>query len=229
MYPIFFISYDEPEADEHYERVLQFHPQAKRVHGIKGLYNAHLACAAQCDEDFFYTVDGDTYLVKPIPDVLGVPNHIQRWKTWNPYVNIAYGNASIKLWDKSLYAQDIKNNAIDNMTSISHKKSSTENRLVHYVIKHTQIVSEVRMKSSKHRWRSAFREVVKLYSTPLHKYKRDYKIISCWINSWDDMTLIGANEGLLFAQKKMCFVNNINDFVELDEIWLSKDRSLLNS
>jgi len=231
MYPIFFISYDEPEADEHYKRVLQFHPQAKRVHGVKGLYNAHLACATQCDEDFFYTVDGDTYLVKPIPEVKGTSKHIQFWRTWNPFIRDAYGNASIKLWDKSLYLQkneeDEEHNLPgDNMMKVSLKKTTLNKNVVHYAMTNTEIVSEIRMSSPKHKWRSAFREVVKLYSVPTYNFRKSYSRISKWINSWDDMIWMGANEGVLFAQKNSLFVNKINDFVELDNIWLSKDRNL---
>ena len=37
MFDIIFMSYEEPNAEEHWEAVKQKYPWARRVHGVKGL------------------------------------------------------------------------------------------------------------------------------------------------------------------------------------------------
>jgi hypothetical protein len=231
MYPIFFISYDEPEADEHYQNLLKFHPNAKRVHGVKGLYNAHRTCAEQCDDDFFYTVDGDTLLVKEIPEVIGTPNHVERWPSWNPLIGKAYGNASIKLWDKKRVISCEDNTKYENVSKElvmdnSQRIGTFSN--IQYVINHNLILGVVRIVNNKHKWRSAFREAMKIYMAG-RMIIRDYKTLSLWTNSSDVMTWLGANEAIHMLHKDLYYIKIVNDFDELERIWLSKDRSLYTS
>ena len=62
MLDVFFLSYDEPFADEHYELLQLVAPHAKRVHGIKGIYNGHKECARQAMTENFYVIDADAIL-----------------------------------------------------------------------------------------------------------------------------------------------------------------------
>ena len=48
MFDVFFISYNEQYADENFEALLDKAPLAKRVDGIKGIFNAHKHAAAHC-------------------------------------------------------------------------------------------------------------------------------------------------------------------------------------
>ena len=45
MMDIIFISYDEPNADQNFEHLLDLAPHAQRIHGIKGIAQAHIAAA----------------------------------------------------------------------------------------------------------------------------------------------------------------------------------------
>ena len=45
MYDIVFISYEEPNADDVYAELKERYPMAKRVHGVKGIHQAHIAAA----------------------------------------------------------------------------------------------------------------------------------------------------------------------------------------
>ena len=56
---IFYISYDEPNCEEHWADLLNKVPWAKRVHGVKGFDAAHKECANQSETERFITVDGD--------------------------------------------------------------------------------------------------------------------------------------------------------------------------
>lgn len=45
MYDIVFISYNEPTADANYAALKERFPIAKRVHGVKGIHQAHIKAA----------------------------------------------------------------------------------------------------------------------------------------------------------------------------------------
>ena len=62
MLDIFFLSYDEPFADENFELLKFKVPYAKRVHGIKGIFNAHKECAKRSMTTHFYVVDADAII-----------------------------------------------------------------------------------------------------------------------------------------------------------------------
>ena len=59
---IFYLSYDEPNKEEHWADIISKFPFAKRVDGVKGFDNAHKECAKQSDTDRFITVDADTQI-----------------------------------------------------------------------------------------------------------------------------------------------------------------------
>ena len=59
-----FISYDEPNADEHYADLLTKFPYAKRSHGVYGSDSAHKAAAKLSSTQRFITVDADN-IVSP--------------------------------------------------------------------------------------------------------------------------------------------------------------------
>ena len=45
MFEIFFISYQEPNADENWAKLKSKFPIAQRIHGVKGIHQAHIAAA----------------------------------------------------------------------------------------------------------------------------------------------------------------------------------------
>ena len=45
MFDVVFISYQEPNAEENWQALKQRVPVAKRVHGVKGIHNAHVKAA----------------------------------------------------------------------------------------------------------------------------------------------------------------------------------------
>ena len=63
-YDIIFISYNEPNADENYNRLLQKFPKAKRVDKIKGIHQAHIKAAEIANSEMFWAVDGDAVIVE---------------------------------------------------------------------------------------------------------------------------------------------------------------------
>jgi len=63
MYDIVFISYQEPNADENYNKLKNRFSRAKRVHGVKGIHQAHIAAAKKCFTKMFWVVDADALIV----------------------------------------------------------------------------------------------------------------------------------------------------------------------
>ena len=106
---IFYISYDEPNCEEHWADLLNKVPWAKRVHGVKGFDKAHKTAAEQSETDRFITVDGDNIVMDDFfEQVLDVPDQdhdgnnisesIFSWNAKNILNGLVYGNGGLKCW-----------------------------------------------------------------------------------------------------------------------------------
>jgi hypothetical protein len=115
---IFYISYDEPNCEEHWADLLNKVPWAKRVHGVKGFDAAHKEAANQSETDRFITVDGDNIVMPDffdqqldIPDVDHDGNDISTsifsWNAKNILNGLVYGNGGLKCWPTE-YTKTIK-------------------------------------------------------------------------------------------------------------------------
>lgn len=113
---VFFISYDEPNADDHWVNLLMKFPSAKRIHGIKGFDAAHKACALKSSTDYLITIDGDNIVLPEFfeEEVELYDNAVYSWSSINHINGLIYGNGSIKLWPKNLILNmKTHENAID--------------------------------------------------------------------------------------------------------------------
>lgn len=104
-FDIFFLSYDEPNCEENWAKLVEIAPWAKRVHGVKGFDSAHKACANQSETDRFITVDGDNIVYPEFFDVkINIPEKYESyslsWAARNVMNGLIYGNGGIKLWTK---------------------------------------------------------------------------------------------------------------------------------
>lgn len=123
-FPVVFISYDEPWADRIWEKLQEARPDAKRVHGIKGLNACHVAAAEEAGAEWFLTVDADTVLCDSasdvtIPDAYLQPMFRLDWPSRNAVNGIVSGNGSLKLWPRKL-VMDMRSHerAPDNRVSL---------------------------------------------------------------------------------------------------------------
>ena len=57
MYDIVFISYNEVEADINWRTLKDKFPYAMRVHGVKGIHQAHITAANLAKTPMVYIVD----------------------------------------------------------------------------------------------------------------------------------------------------------------------------
>ena len=106
-FPAILMSLDEPWADATWEALAALWPDARRVHGVRGLNACHRAAAEAAGTDWFLTVDADTRVLPEALDVsfsraLLSPNHRLDWQSRNAVNGLVTGNGSLKLWPRRL-------------------------------------------------------------------------------------------------------------------------------
>lgn len=104
-YDIFYISYDEPQKEEFWAKLLDVAPWAKRIDGVKGFDSAHKAAANASETDRFITVDGDNIVLPEFFEVeIDLPEKYEdcvlSWNSVNAINGLTYGNGGLKLWTK---------------------------------------------------------------------------------------------------------------------------------
>lgn len=157
LYDIIFISYNEPNADENFNKLKSKFSRAKRIHGVKGIHQAHIAAATLATTPMFWVVDGDAVVEDNFKFNLLLPKHdndiVHVWLSRNPINDLRYGYGGVKLLPRNL-TKSMDVNQIDMTMSISKK------------FKVVQEVSNITAFNTDpfNTWKSAFRECVKLAS-----------------------------------------------------------------
>lgn len=103
--PVVFLSFDEPNADTHWEMLKAVTPHKKisRVHGVVGFDAAHKAAASEfATSEYVITVDADNQ-VDPAFFKQALPHNMDGRVsyTWGgrQYTNgLMYGNGGLKMW-----------------------------------------------------------------------------------------------------------------------------------
>lgn len=163
MFDIVFISYQEPNADENWYRLKRRFPFAKRVHGVRGIHQAHIVAASRCFTDMIWVVDGDAIILdsflfnyKPKDK-----EYVHVWRSINPVNDLEYGNGGVKLLPR-LMTVNMDLSKPDMTTSISSKFQKVEE------------ISNITAFNSDpfNTWKSAFRECTKLASAVIDRQKQ---------------------------------------------------------
>ena len=120
-YDIVFVSYNELNADENYNKLLKKYPSAKRVHGVKGIHQAHIKAAQEASTDMFWVVDADAYIVDGF-DLTHLVSRMEydivhTWYSRNPVNDLEYGYGGVKLLPTKC-SKTIDKNSIDMTTNI---------------------------------------------------------------------------------------------------------------
>ena len=214
LYDIVMITYNEPNGDENFQKLQQRFPRAKRVHGIKGIHNAHIEAAKQVSSDLFWVVDGDAVIHDDFMfDYVAPANekdYVKVWRSINPVNGLEYGYGGVKLLPRAL-TEHMDTSKPDMTTSISSKFKPM---LV--VSNYTDFaVDEFTA------WRSAFRECCKLSSKVIDRQKSGEtdERLETWCThaegKFADVVLQGANAGVEFGTANKFNKDNlakINDF-----------------
>jgi hypothetical protein len=207
-YDVVFISYNEPNADDNYEKLKLKRPNAKRVHGVKGIHSAHIAAAKLATTEMFWVVDGDAELLDSFNfNVEYFPhydagNRLEQistvcvWASQNPVNDLVYGYGGVKLLPTKL-TLEMDTASVDMTTSIS-KKFKIVNQISNVSVFNVDEFSA---------WRSAFRECAKLASKIIggeYDIETDDRL-DTWVTignekQYGNFAIAGAMAGKSFGQ-----------------------------
>jgi hypothetical protein len=228
-YDIVFISNDEEHADINYQKLVTRFPRAKRVHGVKGIHQAHIEAARLCETDMFWVVDADAEIIEKFEFDYYVPSYdpdgrktVHVWKAQNPINNLVYGYGAVKLLPRQL-TLNMDTSKPDMTTSISSYFKPI-NRISNITNFNTDEFST---------WRSAFRECVKLASRSIDGQldeETEFRL-KIWCTRGKDkpfgeFCIAGANAGKVYGEshrgnlQSLAMINNFE--------WLSEQFKKLN-
>lgn len=214
-YDIFFLSYDEEAADANWQTLLSSHAHADRVHGVKGIFNAHLIAAQKSTTDFFWVVDADAKIRPSFKFDYRVPDWdfdvVHIWNSRNAVNGLEYGYGGVKLIPKFMLLMRANTNAVDVTTSIGSK------------IKLFDQVSNINdfATSQFNAWRGGFREAVKLSSSIIKRQNAQETAtrLEAWCNinknhEYGSFVIDGARLGKIYGTKnqhdqdQLALINN---------------------
>ena len=218
---IFFISYDEVNAEENWLSLKEKYPNAKRIHKVKGIHQAHIEAAKQSSTSMFWVVDGDAIVMetfdfnpKDLSKSVLFFKSVHVYQSINPINDLIYGYGGVKLLPK-IMTMNVDTNAIDMTTSISP----------HFVS--VPIVSNISAFNTDpfNTWKSAFRECVKLSSKVIRNQDDDEtkERLEIWCERGRDRpfgeyAIKGAQMGRSFGLENTnntSAMNNINNWAWL--------------
>ena len=217
MYDIVFISYQEPSADENYAALKERFPMAKRVHGVKGIHQAHIAAAKKCFTKMFWIVDGDAVIENTFNFDYEVPqhqlDHVHVWRAKNPINGLVYGYGGVKLFPR-LLTKNMDTSKPDMTTSISEKFIAVQ-----------EVANITAFNTSPFEtWKGAFRECAKLSSKIIDRQKNNEteQRLETWCTKgseerYGSYAVNGANAGREFGISNRSNISLINDFDWLKE------------
>ena len=173
LFDVIFLVYNETTAEDNWNRLQEVCPRAKRVIGIKGIYNAHMAAATIAQTEMFYVVDADAYIKDFKFDYVPLVQDREKvhiWHSHNPVNGLEYGYGGVKLFSKSHF-QELKKDIVDVATSVGPVK----------VI--PQVACNTRFNTGPfNTWKSAFRECVKLGAMVINN--QDNFVTAQRLNTW---------------------------------------------
>lgn len=100
---IFFISFDETNAEANWKRLLQLHPHAKRLHAVGSISEAHVLCDQLASTECFWTIDGDNWLISALPAGAVPVADLTFAQAIDPIDETISTMGAIKLWKKGSF------------------------------------------------------------------------------------------------------------------------------
>lgn len=237
---VFFISYDEPNRDSHWESVISKIPGAQRVHGVQGFDAAYKACALQSKTPRFFTIDGDNEIHSSFLDLkLDFSQYENDWVLSWPAINsingLRYGNGGVKNWSKETVLQ-----------MKTHEKSEEISvdffhHLKYFLIPETLSRSCIHYEPY-HAFRSGFREAIKMcfsihgelpvldgtdkpsVAFKKHLFPTNYERLKIWCSIGSDIpnglwSMYGARLGCKMLISGSWDCNLIRDYEWFQSFW----------
>lgn len=220
-YDIVFISYKETFADSNYQKLINSAGSTHniyRVDGVKGIHQAHIEAAKQCNTEMFYVVDADAQLVNTFDFSYQIPYYdfnakqtVHVWQSLNPINGLVYGYGGVKLLPREL-TLNMDLSKPDMTTSISKSFKSIE-RISNVTAFNTDPFNT---------WKSAFRECCKLASRVIDRQNDEetQKRLDTWCTVGNEYATSGARAGREYGvanKTDLEALKKINDFEWLEE------------
>ena len=230
-----YLSYDEPNKEEHWAKIKNIVPWAKRVDGVKGSDAAHKAAAQASDTSRFILIDGDN-----IPDpsffnqTLVLPNEeyenaVFRWRARNHINGLMYGNGGLSSWTRDF---------VQNMRTHESSDGSVETQVEFcfdpfYWAMHDCYSKTYPNGSPFQAWRAGFREGVKMSlqrgrKPTIDEFKqqvlRNLDNLTVWHNIGTDAengewAIAGARQGTYMTMLTNWDYTLVQDFNALATLW----------
>lgn len=218
MFDVFFISFGERLADNHWKKVQEKSAYAKWIANVHGIRKAHITAAKQSRTEYFWVVDADSELV----DSFNFDLKINRrqiasyfFYSKNLLNGLEYGHGGVKLLHK-FSVLNTPEDYFDFTTSI------TDTNIVVPVVASVNKFNETEFST----WRTAFRETAKLGSRQI-KHQNDDETnhrLETWLTvasgEYAEYCLRGAREGYDYSQKNRDSIESlslINNYQWLEE------------
>tara|TARA_B100001093_G_scaffold42350_2_gene36015 strand:+ start:684 stop:3917 length:3234 start_codon:yes stop_codon:yes gene_type:complete len=209
-YDIVMISYDEINADDNFNKLTTKFPRAQRIHGVKGIHQAHIAAANICSTEMFWIVDGDAIIDDDFNfDYIAEDTRaVHVWRSQNPINDLVYGYGGVKLFPTQM-TRDMDTSRPDMTTSISDRFKKID-----------KISCVTGFNSNEFStWRSAFRECAKLSSKVIDRQKEDEtnERLHIWTTMgmdrpFGEFAIKGAIAGREYGLSNGADLRLINDF-----------------
>lgn len=234
-----FLSYDEPNSEENWQRVLAVNPRCQRVHGVRGSDRAHKACAELSATDRVLIIDGDNWIDPALsdwqhdfPDDFNIDDSVLSFKAQNSVNHLEYGNGGIKIWPRAVVlTMQTHELAQDDLGGAALDFCWT----VNYVLMPARL-SETRVNSTRQQaWRAGYREGVKMalcggqwQPDPCQWHSDIAEInlrrLETWLMVGADVAnglwaILGARQGLHSTMIDGKDPKSVHDFDNLASIW----------
>lgn len=229
-----FLSYDE-DQDEHWDRVRQFRPDAKRIHGVTGFDRAHKLCAEISNTSRLIIVDGDNWIhddwIYSNSDTMyiddsGVETACFSFSSYNNINGLSYGNGGVKVWDKQTL---LDSNTHENGTATDFCWD------IPYYQDNRILSITVQNKHQYTAWRAGYREAVKmtldegkpraqLENTWVDIYDKNLSRLNIWLSIGRDVkngiwAMLGARQAVYELMSNELDHTLINDYVWFKTKW----------
>jgi hypothetical protein len=230
-----YLTYDEPNAEEHWVKIKNMIPWAVRVHGIKGSDAAHKAAAAASNTDRFVLIDGDNL---PNPDFFNCTLELDdsntgcvfRWRAKNHINGLMYGNGGLSSWTREFVYNMQTHEATDGRAETQVEFCFDPQ----YWAMHDCYSVTYPNGSAFHAWRAGFREGVKMclnrgskpslneFKNQVHK--RNLDNLTIWHNVGRDVehgiwAIAGSRMGTYMTMLTEWDYKLVQSFDALAELW----------
>jgi hypothetical protein len=232
------LSYDEHNKEEHWVRIKNMVPWARRVDGIKGSDAAHKAAAAVSTTERFVLIDGDNL---PDPEffnqtlTFATPEWEQavfRWRARNHINGLMYGNGGLSSWTRKFVNNMKTHEATDGRAETEVEFCFDPLYWPMYDCYSTTYPNGSPFQA----WRAGFREGVKMclnkgvkptvaeFQDQVHRRNLDH--LTIWHNIGADVdhgqwAMAGARQGTYMTMLTNWNYREVQDFDALAEIWNS--------